>query len=53
LCSAQLISNFRPQIEREGADAIASFFIDKAAEGMAILEHGAAYKGQQDHQLGN
>ncbi|XP_070500371.1 uncharacterized protein [Chironomus tepperi] len=37
--------------KREGPEAIASFFIDKAAEGMAILEHGAAYKGQQDHQL--
>jgi hypothetical protein len=38
--------------EREGPEALASFFMDKAAEGMAIIEHGAGYKGQQDHQFG-
>lgn len=31
---------------------MASLFIDKAGEAMSILEHGAAYKGQQDHQFG-
>lgn len=29
-----------------------SFFMDRAADAMAIVEHGAAYKGQQDHQFG-
>lgn len=28
-----------------------SLFVDKAGEAIAIIEHGAAYKGQQDHQV--
>ncbi|KAG5675794.1 hypothetical protein PVAND_005668 [Polypedilum vanderplanki] len=37
--------------KREGPEAIQSFILDKVADGFAILEHGAGYKGQQDHQF--